>query len=97
MEICPGGPSKFCLETSNLNILGITALLMDTFCLRLSGEDNILIYRHLSLVESTSPVTGLTSHFGQDDQDLEQKDKKGEVFFFFSLFSCMKLCSLGMI
>ena len=83
MEICPGGPSNFCPETSDLNMLGITALLVDTFCLRLSGEDNILIYRPLSLVDSTAPVTGLTSHFGQGDQDLEQKDKKGEIFFLF--------------
>lgn len=85
MEICPGGPSRFCLETSIASILGGTALLVDNFCLKLSGEDNILIYRPLSLVDSTSLVIGLTSHFGQGDQDLNLKDKKGEVFFLFSI------------
>ena len=41
------------------------------------------MYSQLSLVDSTSRVTTLTSHCGQDDQGLEPKDKKGEVLCFF--------------
>lgn len=89
----PEVPSKFSPETSHPNILEISVLLIDIFCLRFSGQDNIEIYGHLSLVGSTSRVTGLTSHFGQDDQGLEQT--REERYILFSLFSCLELCMKG--
>lgn len=47
-----------------------------------------MIYRQLSLVDSTSCVTTPTSRCGQDDRSLEKKDRKGEVLCFF-VFSRM--------
>lgn len=64
-SVHPGDSSKFCLETLSLNVIGITVLLIDIFCLDLM--DNIVTYRPLSLVDSNSLMTHPISHFEQDD------------------------------